>query len=159
MPHVTRRGHGAFGNSYDLAQRATHLPEDEPPTVKQTRRMISELALRMHETGERPTPEQMARMEAGLRQARADVKVPPQHVPHSVVYYMRVGNRIKIGYTQNLEGRMRGLAPEELLGYERGDTTLEHLRHRQFNAHHVAREWFEDCPAIRAHIAKINDAE
>lgn len=126
--------------------------------AEQTRQMIWDLAERMHQTGERPTPEQMARMEAGVREEVATGKGMNWHCPNPVVYYMRVGNRIKIGYSQNLAGRMVNLAAEELLGYESGDQKLERHRHRQFKAYHVHREWFEDCPAIRDHIATINAA-
>ena len=155
MPKVTRRGHAAFGNSHDLRHRATAIPDEDPPTVEQTRREIWDALAKMHETSERPTPEQIARMKAGVRQAVSDGKGMGSNFPEPVVYYMRVGNRIKIGYSQNLASRMVNLAAEELLGYEPGDVKLERHRHRQFAAYRIMREWFADCPVIRDHIATL----
>jgi hypothetical protein len=70
------------------------------------------------------------------------------------VYYVRVGDRIKIGFSAHLDARLRSLPVEEVLGWESGDRGLEAHRHRQFAVHRTAREWFTDCPEIRAHIQR-----
>lgn len=156
MPHVTRCVHAAFGNSYDMSQRGPATDTEDVPSYEQTRREITAAFLRMAETGERPDPAQMARLEAGLREGTATGEAQqPALPPEPVVYYFRVGNRIKIGYTQSLHHRVRSLMPEEVIGWESGNVALERRRHRQFAAYRVTREWFEDCEAIRDHIATL----
>lgn len=73
----------------------------------------------------------------------------------SVVYYIRFGERIKIGTTFDLEQRLAALPHDEVLLTEPGGVELEKQRHRQFNAHLIAgREWFEAHPDLLAFIAK-----
>lgn len=157
MAKSTRPTFASFtGNGYDLAKRETATPEDDVPSYEQTRLDITAAFLRMAETGERPDPGQFARMEAGLREGVATGKgAQPKLPPEPVVYYFRVGNRIKIGRTGNLQGRIKDLAPEEVLGWETGDSETERMRHRQFASYRTNREWFEDCTAIREHIATL----
>lgn len=50
-------------------------------------------------------------------------------ITNSVVYYMRIGNRVKIGFTTNLARRLIYINPEELLATEPGDNGLEQRRH------------------------------
>lgn len=73
----------------------------------------------------------------------------------SCVYYVRRGDRIKIGTTINLILRMRELRPDELLAVEPGGRALEQRRHREFAAMRVTPrgEWFHDTHVLRAHIA------
>ena len=73
----------------------------------------------------------------------------------SVVYYMRVGNRVKIGYSTNLASRIASVMPEEVLAVEPGGRMLEGVRHRQFADLRVTREWFRHEGALVAHIEKL----
>lgn len=73
----------------------------------------------------------------------------------SVVYYMRVGNRVKIGFTTNLAGRIAAVMPEEVLATEPGGRMLEGVRHRQFAGLRVTREWFRHDGSLTAHIEKL----
>lgn len=60
-----------------------------------------------------------------------------------VVYYVKLGNLIKIGFSSNLPSRMRSVPHEEILAAEPGDYALESARHAQFAKHKAARrEWF-----------------
>ena len=71
-----------------------------------------------------------------------------------IVYYIRRGGLIKIGYTARFVNRMRALAPDELLAVEPGNLRLEAGRHQQFAAFRVeGREWFAPEPELLAHIA------
>jgi hypothetical protein len=74
-----------------------------------------------------------------------------------VVYYIRFGNRIKIGTTTNLPKRMEVLPHDEILAIEPGDTTREHGRHAEFRRHLTPgqREWFEVAPAILGHASAL----
>ena len=70
--------------------------------------------------------ERREEMEAGI--ARSMLK----HEATSRVYYARLGNRVKIGYTHNVRKRMADLMAEELLATERGGLELEAERHRRY---------------------------
>lgn len=80
---------------------------------------------------------------------------------HHRVYYVRVGDLIKIGTTRNLKNRVRSYPPgAELLAVERGGERIEGRRHRQFQ-HLLAhrKEWFHPGPDLMAHIAKLSALE
>ena len=83
-----------------------------------------------------------------------DSDVAPPRV--DVVYYLRHGERVKIGTTANPRQRFAAIWNEEVLAFERGDRRLEHQRHEQFAADRFAgSEWFRITPALTAHIDVI----
>lgn len=89
-----------------------------------------------------------------------DAKAPAWlgHIPssrESVVYYVRVGNRVKIGTTTNLRRRLAILAPEEVLATEPGNTAQERSRHVQFRALRTVGEWFRYEEPLVSHIEKL----
>jgi len=73
----------------------------------------------------------------------------------SVVYYLRFGDRVKIGTTRNLRLRLASLPHDDLLATEPGDYHVEHQRHVQFRAARIKGEWFHAEPALLAHIATL----
>lgn len=83
---------------------------------------------------------------------RPGMVVPPRL---SVVYYMRMGNRIKIGTTGNLVQRMSAINPEELMAVEAGNAQVERRRHNQFRALRSHGEWFRQEEPLIEHIKKI----
>lgn len=151
MPRITRAPKPAFGNSMSQSERAPSEPSDGL-SWHETRALIWQIYRREQAAGVEATREEIAQIRAGLADDPPFARLLP--VPDPVVYYFRVGNRIKIGFTGNVTNRVRDLMPEEVLGWERGERSLEAERHRQFARHRVNREWFEDCPAIRQHIEK-----
>jgi len=79
-----------------------------------------------------------------------------------VVYYIRFGDRVKIGTTANPRSRLSHLVHDELLAFERGNRLVEQHRHQQFAAHRMLRtEWFDLHDDIRTQVdtlrAGIND--
>jgi hypothetical protein len=89
----------------------------------------------------------------GVRQERHDRVNSPSHR----VYYVRVGDRIKIGMTANLRQRISSYPPSsELLATEIGGEALESRRLVQFN-HLLAdrKEWFHPGPDLLDHIAVL----
>jgi hypothetical protein len=108
--------------------------------------------------GETPTPEFLAEVYEAAATAAADNPADAfewardRYPVCPLVYYLKVGNRIKIGFSAHLDRRLQSLPVEEVLGWEPGDRSLEAHRHRQFREHRTAREWFKDCPEIRAHV-------
>lgn len=74
-----------------------------------------------------------------------------------VVYYIRIGDYIKIGTTTNLKMRMEALQPDELLATEPGYTDVEQARHRQFEHLRIRprSERFQQAPELLEHIEMI----
>jgi hypothetical protein len=79
--------------------------------------------------------------------------------PGQVVYYARMGNRIKIGTSANVARRMKEINPEELMAVEPGGHALEHCRHIQFEHLHTHSEWFRHEADLASHIAALKDPE
>lgn len=81
---------------------------------------------------------------------------PIREVMAEVVYYVRVGDHVKIGYTTNLRNRMQAYPTGRLLATEPGGLTLERQRHEQFaHALDVGREWFTITPDLMGHIKAL----
>jgi hypothetical protein len=76
-----------------------------------------------------------------------------------VVYYMRIGDRVKIGMTTNLRSRLEAINPEELLAIEKGGRTVEAARHKQFADLHTHGEWFRLEGVLVEHIERLRSTE
>lgn len=78
--------------------------------------------------------------------------------PAHRVYYLKVGELIKIGTTkQKVKTRLRAYPPgSELLALERGGHHVEQRRHHQFS-HLLARgkEWFHPGADLLDHMTKL----
>lgn len=73
-----------------------------------------------------------------------------------VVYYLRFGDRIKIGTSGNPRSRLAQLRYEELLAFERGGRATEQKRHLQFGEYrYPGSEWFRSHEALAEHIAGL----
>jgi Meiotically Up-regulated Gene 113 (MUG113) protein len=73
----------------------------------------------------------------------------------SLVYYARLGNRVKIGYSTNMANRLADIRPEELLATEPGGPLLEKRRHGQFADLRVVGEWFKFEGALVDHVRAL----
>ena len=94
--------------------------------------------------------------EAEARKATAEAR--------AVVYYVRLGGRIKIGYTTQLRNRLASFRTTvervELLATEPGDPRLERERHNQFGKHRIRNsELFREHPELMEHIAAIRSPQ
>jgi T5orf172 domain len=78
---------------------------------------------------------------------------------NSVVYYMRLGDRVKIGVTINLASRMADIRPEELMAAEPGDRSIEQARHRQFAHLRTSGEWFRLEAPLTDFIEALREVE
>ena len=79
--------------------------------------------------------------------------VPPRV---DVVYYLRNGDRVKIGTTANPRRRFQAIWHEQVLAFERGDRHLERQRHERFaDERFTGSEWFRMSPRLIAHIASV----
>jgi hypothetical protein len=72
-----------------------------------------------------------------------------------VVYYMRVGNRVKIGTSVRLSERMKAINPEELMTTEFGGIDVERRRHEEFKLLRTHGEWFKLEGPLVEHIDKL----
>lgn len=72
-----------------------------------------------------------------------------------LVYYIRFGDRVKIGYSSNLAGRLRALPHDEVLATEPGTYALEAARHRQFRELRLTGEWFDHAEPLTSHIETL----
>lgn len=74
------------------------------------------------------------------------------------VYFIECAGRIKIGYSADAVSRVKTLStaaptPLKMLGFVDGSRSLEKALHlKPFNDH---REWFSDCPEVRALVADV----
>lgn len=74
-----------------------------------------------------------------------------------IVYYLLLGDRVKIGFTTKLAARLRDYPPHaRLLATEPGDKPLEAQRHRELR-HSLAggREWFAHSDEVKARITAV----
>lgn len=85
---------------------------------------------------------------------------PPPRAPapvDGVVYFLRIGGYIKIGWTSNLQRRMREYAPDTLLlatmPGTRKDEKAVHRRFSHLKTH--GREWFPLAPQITEYIDTV----
>lgn len=73
------------------------------------------------------------------------------------IYYLRVGDTIKIGYARSVYNRLRQYPPNAvLLAVEPGTPKIERARHSLFHAHLAAgREWFHPNAELDTWIDQI----
>lgn len=69
-----------------------------------------------------------------------------------LVYFVKLGDRIKIGYTKDLEGRLSVVPHEELLAVVRGTMADEARCHAAFKHLRTRGEWFIAAPDLLAFI-------
>ncbi len=98
------------------------------------------------------------RREASMRNP-GDYRQHPKPRPERV-YYVQVGDGVKIGTTIDMKKRMvaiRNASPSaKLLATEPGGRSLEHLRHAEFTASRIGNsEVFRPTPQLMAHIDRI----
>jgi hypothetical protein len=71
------------------------------------------------------------------------------------IYFIRFGDRVKIGYTTNPDQRMRDLPHDQVLGIMPGTRADEAAWHRLLIDFHVVGEWFRAEPDVIATLARV----
>lgn len=93
------------------------------------------------------------------KQDQARARREAAYADQSLVYYVRIGENVKIGYSTNLKQRISQLRlqPTALLATEPGGRELEKERHRQFSAERIVsnREDFMLTNRLREHIESV----
>lgn len=89
---------------------------------------------------------------AASTRAKIDAKRRP-----GTIYYLRVGDRIKIGFTIDLYQRMMQYPPNSvLMATHPGTPATERDMHSRFSQHLAdGREWFHPHADIATHIAQV----
>lgn len=77
------------------------------------------------------------------------------HPTTSLVYYIRFGDRVKIGFTTNLSERLKAIPHDEVLATETGTLSDERARHAEFAALRVKGEWFRYEEPLVSHINSL----
>lgn len=100
-----------------------------------------------------------AEMDTVVRLAEAATAADAKHDPHHrpIVYYIRFGDRIKIGTSASFRKRLESLPYDEVLGIELGGVALEGRRHAQFKAERITGEWFKASPRLVLHARSLMD--
>ena len=87
----------------------------------------------------------------------------PKPEPMGTIYFVSYhdGGPIKIGYTTNLNERMRHLQTAspydmKLLAKVSGDTLVERWFHAEFAEHNLRGEWFEPAQPILDEIERLS---
>lgn len=88
------------------------------------------------------------------------VDAPPRNGVINIpghIYYLLVGELIKIGYTKNMEQRMRQYPPNsKLLAVHPGTMRTERQMHSMFfNSIAKGKEWFAVTPSLVKHIEDV----
>lgn len=94
-----------------------------------------------------PEPEEQ---ENPIRDTHSD------HIP-GAVYFVRIGELLKIGWTSNVAERFRQLSPDAVLHVEAGTRADERNYHHQFKKHLAhGREWFTANDETNAAVDKLS---
>lgn len=88
-----------------------------------------------------------------------DVRIREMTEHSESVYYIRFGDRVKIGTTKNLTKRLKAVPHDEVMATEPGGLYVEQRRHGQFEHLRIRtgthREWFTLTPELAEHIAAV----
>lgn len=75
-----------------------------------------------------------------------------------LVYFMRFGDRVKIGFTTNLKNRSQAIPHDEVMATMPGTMRDEKALHARFAKHRIHHEWFDLAPEVADFIASIKRA-
>jgi hypothetical protein len=76
----------------------------------------------------------------------------PRRQPRHVVYFIRFGDRVKIGTSGDVKRRLQGLPLDEVIGTIPGDATLEREWHARWASIRITGEWFHATDELLAAI-------
>jgi len=85
-------------------------------------------------------------------------QVQPERGHAPIVYYMRLGDIVKIGTTTNVAKRAGSINPEGVMAVEFGAVDVERARHNQFIDLHLHGEWFRLDATLGSHVIEVRAA-
>lgn len=74
-----------------------------------------------------------------------------------LVYYMRNGDRVKIGTSTHLSKRINTISPQGVMAVEPGGRKIEKLRHEEYADLRLRGEWFKLSPRLVDHIVELRE--
>lgn len=152
----TEGGKGAIGSRHPIAQQIREeFPLDTPGVAHGLTRLQV-----MQAKGEEITTEiARACIQTYVDYHSRLIREEQEKAARSVVYYMRLGPLVKIGWTTNLEGRREAINPQEVMATEPGGRDVERKRHQEFAALRVHGEWFTLESPLMEWVASLKPAE
>ena len=95
----------------------------------------------------------------GFMESLAQIPAPREHHPDvksdGVVYFMLIGNEVKIGFTTDLKQRAQTLKAKRVLAYFPGDMHAEKAAHDAFREWQTHGEYHAATPECLAMIARL----
>jgi hypothetical protein len=100
----------------------------------------------------------LERLAKEQKQSKREASSYDRYTEPGFIYYLRVGDLIKIGYTFYLEDRMKAYPPNsELLATHPGTRQTERQMHHKFlHLLKQGREWFIEGDDLMAHIEDVS---
>lgn len=92
---------------------------------------------------------------AGVEPAPPRSARPPVGRHEPIVYYIRLGDLVKIGTTTDIGRRREQVPCQGIMAVEWAGRELEQRRHREFIASHHWGEWFRLDEPIGAHVVAV----
>jgi hypothetical protein len=125
------------------------FPECHAPVTDQLERMplCTAHCLTVHRrVAKRLAPEEIQKWLA----SRGQFKMPAMPSPSArgYVYFIRLGNRVKIGYSRNPVERFKDLPVEEVLAIIPGSEVDERTNLLRFAHLRITGEWFKAAPEL-----------
>lgn len=80
---------------------------------------------------------------------------PGLKTQQGTVYFMRFGTLIKIGWTSNLQNRVRALGPDKVLATQPGTMQDEQALHRRFGPSWSHGEYFHQTLDLLTYIGSL----
>lgn len=121
-------------------------------------RVLGELGIHAHNMGLDMFQRCVQAAEAKMEEAVKDRPPPPEPNTKghdSVVYYMKLGDLVKIGISKRIAQRVMAFNPQRVLAVEPGSHALETVRHHQFTELHEHGEWFRYEQPLKEHIRQL----
>jgi T5orf172 domain len=88
-------------------------------------------------------------LRAPARALLPDTRPTPRRDPETGwVYFIRKGDRVKIGWTDYPDGRFKQLQPDEVLAVVHGNRATERMAHAAFATLRIEGEWFRAEPSL-----------
>lgn len=98
-----------------------------------------------------------AKIRAEVTRERLAENVGQRDLTAGTVYYLRIGDHVKVGWASDLAARLKAYPPTaELLATHPGTPATEREVHSLLTAHLIAgREWYSADPEVLAHIGRV----
>lgn len=151
--------HSDASSVWQLGMKAIYgMAQGRPRSVSNAWRDMATLVIHARRDG--VNEERARREEADLKFIRDTER---RTIADGFVYFIGGDEGpIKIGWSSNVEGRLKGLqtshaAPLKVYAFKKGRLAHEAWYHKRFAAHRLHGEWFERHPDVLAEIERLSN--